>query len=174
MSRHETLSDELQAAFHNPRDVGYLYLEAKFSKSGISSLKEVLCEFSDLKASSLTIVPETELKRCLTITSSDTPQVFAPGEWVLIKWGLYHGDIGLVLNDYCDNESMSGVKVLVVPRLDKLAKNFKFLCRKGIKATDRGFGARLQINLEVVRAVLWQHFRIHFVEYVGEFRILRR
>ncbi|KAJ3789213.1 hypothetical protein GGU10DRAFT_372413 [Lentinula aff. detonsa] len=123
MSRHETLSNELRAAFHNPRDIGYLYLEAKFSKSGISSLKEVLHEFSDLKASLLTIVPEMELKRCLTIMSSDTPQVFAPGEWVLIKWGLYRRDVGLVLDDYCDDESMSGVKVLVVPRLKSNTKD---------------------------------------------------
>ncbi|KAJ3792648.1 hypothetical protein GGU11DRAFT_760593 [Lentinula aff. detonsa] len=123
MSRHETLSNELRAAFHNPRDIGYLYLEAKFSKSGISSLKEVLHEFSDLKASLLTIVPEMELKRCLTIMSSNTPQVFAPGEWVLIKWGLYRRDVGLVLDDYCDDESMSGVKVLVVPRLKSNTKD---------------------------------------------------
>ncbi|KAJ3834126.1 hypothetical protein F5878DRAFT_373198 [Lentinula raphanica] len=83
---HESLSRELRAVFYNPRDIGYLYLEASFTRSGgISSLREVLREYSDLKLSSLTIVCETELSRCLTIPSSDAEPVFAPGQWVQIK-----------------------------------------------------------------------------------------
>ncbi|KAJ3816524.1 hypothetical protein F5880DRAFT_1512586, partial [Lentinula raphanica] len=116
--RHESLSRELRAVFYNPRDIGYLYLEASFTRTGgISSLREVLREYSDLKLSSLAIVSETELSRCLTIPSSDAEPVFAPGQWVQIKLGLYKGDVGLVADDYRDEASIRGVRVLVVPRL---------------------------------------------------------
>ncbi|KAJ3990847.1 hypothetical protein F5050DRAFT_1880790 [Lentinula boryana] len=115
--RHETLSDELRSAFYNPRDVGYIYLEAKFTKSGISSLREVLREYSDLRLHTLGIVPEVDLKRCLTV-KNDFKQVFAPGQWVSIKHGLYRGDIGLVVEDFREEDSTTGVKVMVVPRLD--------------------------------------------------------
>ncbi|KAF5340136.1 hypothetical protein D9757_015349 [Collybiopsis confluens] len=117
MMRHNTLSDELQSAFFNPRDVGYIYLEANFTKSSISSLQEVLREFSDLKLYSLGIVPEADLKRCLTIGSS-FKQVFASGQWVSINRGLYRGDIGLVVEDLREEDSTRGVQVLVVPCLD--------------------------------------------------------
>lgn len=115
--RHSTLSDELRSVFYNPRDIGYLYLEAKFTKTGISSLRTVLREFSDLKSSSLSIVPEAELKDCLAIRG-DNRQVFAAGQWVQINRGLYRGDVGVVVNDYHEEDSTTGIKVLVVPRLD--------------------------------------------------------
>ncbi|KAJ3709436.1 hypothetical protein C8R42DRAFT_730104 [Lentinula raphanica] len=117
MMRHKSLSRKLQAAFYNPRDVGYLYLEASFTRSGISSLREVLREYSDLKLSTLAIVPEEELNRCLTIPSNDIEPVFVPGQWVQIKLGLYKGDIGLVVDDFRDEASIRGVRVMVVPRL---------------------------------------------------------
>ncbi|KAF9062821.1 hypothetical protein BDP27DRAFT_1368531 [Rhodocollybia butyracea] len=104
MMRHETLSSELRSAFYNPRDVGYINLEANFTKSGISSLREI-------------IVPEVDLKRCLTI-GKGFKRVFAPGQWVSIKRGLYRGDIGLVVEDLREEDSTTGVKVMVVPRLD--------------------------------------------------------
>ncbi|KAF5351480.1 hypothetical protein D9757_012880 [Collybiopsis confluens] len=117
MMRHKTLSGELRSAFYNPRDIGYIYLEANFTKSNVSSLREVLREYSDLRLSSLGIVPEVDLKRCLTI-GSDFKQVFASGQWVSINRGLYRGDIGLVVEDLREEDSTGGVKVLVVPRLD--------------------------------------------------------
>ena len=67
MERHETLSNELRSAFYNPRDVNFIYLEAKFTKFGISSLYEALREFSALKVSSVAPVPESDLRRCLVI-----------------------------------------------------------------------------------------------------------
>lgn len=120
MQRHETLSDELRSAFYNSRDVGFLYLEAKFTKSGISSLREVLREYSDLKLSSIAVVPEADLQKCLTLAYDSQPaqQVFAGGQWVQIKRGLYRGDIGLVLEDFRDGDSSTGVRVFVIPRLD--------------------------------------------------------
>ncbi|KAJ3978662.1 hypothetical protein F5890DRAFT_1559904 [Lentinula detonsa] len=117
MLKHETLSDELRAVFFNPRDVSYIYLEARFSKVGISSLREVLRGFSDIRMSTLVVVPEMDLQRCLTIPDLDN-QVFARGQWIQIKRGLYRGDVGLVVDDYHDDDSTTGVKVLVVPRLE--------------------------------------------------------
>ncbi|KAF5381857.1 hypothetical protein D9757_008344 [Collybiopsis confluens] len=116
LSKSETLSDELRAVFFNPRDVGYLYLEARFSKSGITSLREVLRSFSAVRMSTLALVPETDLRRCLTMPKSEN-QVFAGGQWVQIKRGLYQGDVGLVVDDYRNSDSSTGVEVLVVPRL---------------------------------------------------------
>ncbi|KAJ3766481.1 hypothetical protein FB446DRAFT_708594 [Lentinula raphanica] len=115
--KHESLAHELRAVFYNPRHVGYLYLEAKFTESGIASLREVLREYSDIKLSSMTIVPKTEMGRCFNATPSDAEQVFAPGQWVQINKGLYRGDVGLVVDDYRDEASMRGVRVMVVPRL---------------------------------------------------------
>lgn len=119
MQRHETLSDELRSVFYNSRDIGFLYLEAKFTKSGISSLREVLRGHSDLRMSSIAIVPEADLQRCLTLGDSQpAQQVFAGGQWVQIKRGLYRGDIGLVLEDFRDEDSSTGVRVFVIPRLE--------------------------------------------------------
>ncbi|KAJ3779681.1 hypothetical protein GGU10DRAFT_337815, partial [Lentinula aff. detonsa] len=117
MLKHETLSDELRAVFFNPRDVGYIYLEAQFSKVGISSLREVLRGFSDIRMSTLVVVPERDLQRCLTIPDLDN-QVFARGQWIQIKRGLYRGDVGLVVDDYRYDDSTTGIKVLVVPQLE--------------------------------------------------------
>ncbi|KAF5379282.1 hypothetical protein D9757_005319 [Collybiopsis confluens] len=117
MMRHATLSDELRAVFYNARDIGYVYLEAQFQKSAISSLREVLREYSDLKLTSLTIVSRDEIKPCL-VKKGAIRSVFAAGQWVEIKKGLYRGDIGLVADDFRDDDSVAGVKVMVVPRLD--------------------------------------------------------
>lgn len=117
ITRHQTLSEELRSVFSNPRDIGYIYLEAHFTKSGISSLREILREYSDLKLSSLAVVPEADLKHCLTI-EGDARQVFAAGHWVQIKRGLYRGDVGVVVDDFRDEDSTTGIKVAVVPRLD--------------------------------------------------------
>ncbi|KAJ3764807.1 hypothetical protein FB446DRAFT_795698 [Lentinula raphanica] len=115
--RHETLAQELRAVFYNPSDVGHIFLEAKFTQGGIGSLHKALREYSDIKLSSLAVVPEPELGRCLRVPSSDTEQVFAPGQWVQIKRGLYQGDVGLVTEDFRDEASLRGVQVMVVPRL---------------------------------------------------------
>lgn len=86
--RHNTLLDELRSAFYNPWNVDFIYLEAKFTKFGIASLYEVLREFSALKVSSLALVPDSNLKKCLTF-EEEPRQVFAAGQWVQIKQGLY-------------------------------------------------------------------------------------
>lgn len=116
MQRHETLSGELRSAFYNPRDAQFIYLEAKFTKFGISSLYQVLREFSALKRSSLVLVPEPELKQCLTI--GDEPhQVFTTGQWVQITRGLYRGDIAYVVDELPNEDLITLFTVLVVPRL---------------------------------------------------------
>ncbi|KAE9402359.1 hypothetical protein BT96DRAFT_991328 [Gymnopus androsaceus JB14] len=120
MQWHETLSDELRSAFYNSWDVGFLYLEAKFTNLGISSLREVLCKYSNLKLSSIAVVPKADLQRCLTLAydSQAAQQVFAGRQWVQIKQGLYQGDIGLVLKDFQDGDSSTGVRVFIIPQLD--------------------------------------------------------
>lgn len=135
MQRHETLSDELRSAFYNPRNAHYIYLEAKFTKFGISSLYQVLQEFSALRRSSLVLVPELDLKRCLSI--GDEPhQVLTCGQWVQIKQGLYRGDIGFLVDEFPNEDLISLFTVLVVPRLqfvyhddnesnDSLKRNWK-------------------------------------------------
>ncbi|KAE9383272.1 hypothetical protein BT96DRAFT_951494, partial [Gymnopus androsaceus JB14] len=67
ISKHKVLHEELSSTFYNPRDVGYVYLEAQFSKSGPLSLREVLRGLFDIKMSTLALVPESELKSCLHI-----------------------------------------------------------------------------------------------------------
>ncbi|KAE9382682.1 hypothetical protein BT96DRAFT_1010212 [Gymnopus androsaceus JB14] len=114
ISKHEVLHEELSSAFYNPRDVSYVYPEARFSKSGPQSLREVLRGLYDTKMSTLALVPESELKKCLHMQDD---RGFAPGQWVQIRRGLYQGDMGLVHESYHDNDSTRGVKVLVVPRL---------------------------------------------------------
>ncbi|KAJ3780852.1 hypothetical protein GGU10DRAFT_380149 [Lentinula aff. detonsa] len=110
--KHDMLSDELRAAFYNPRDIGYLYLEAQFSKHGLRSLREIMRAFSDIRMSSLTIVPESEIWKYLTVTTTSRDQVMVPGQWVQIKRGLYTGDTGVIAN-----QEAGSVEVLVVPRL---------------------------------------------------------
>jgi hypothetical protein len=117
ISKHDILSDELRTVFYNPRDVGYLYLEAQFSKTGIHSLREVLKGFQDIRISSLAIVPETDMMRCLEIPTTDNDGVFVRGQWVQINRGLYRGDVGVVVAPYRDADSAKGVTVMVVPRL---------------------------------------------------------
>lgn len=117
MKRHKTLSGELRSAFYNPRDAKYVYLEAKFTKLGISSLYEVLREFSALKRSSLAPVPEPDLKKCLTI--GDEPRkVFTAGQWVQINQGLYRGDIGFLVDEFPNEDLITLFNVLVIPRLE--------------------------------------------------------
>ncbi|KAJ3990783.1 hypothetical protein F5050DRAFT_1700995 [Lentinula boryana] len=65
----------------------------------------------------LVVVPERDQQRCLTIPDLDN-QVFAHGQWIQIKRGLYQGDVGLVVDDYRYDDSTTGVKVLVVPQLE--------------------------------------------------------
>jgi hypothetical protein len=115
--RHQTLSDELRSAFYTPQDANSIYLEATFTKLGITSLREVLREFSALKVSSLAPVPESDLRKCLTI-GNEPRQVFAPGQWVQIRHGLHRGDIGLVANEYLDEDSITLFTVMVIPRLE--------------------------------------------------------
>ncbi|KAE9385140.1 hypothetical protein BT96DRAFT_1007328 [Gymnopus androsaceus JB14] len=98
ISKHEVLHKELSSAFYNPRDVGYVYLEARFSKSGPQSLREVLRGLYNTKMSTLALVPESELKKCLHMQDE---RGYAHGQWVQIR----------------------GVKVLVVPRLSLAASN---------------------------------------------------
>lgn len=114
MSKHALLHDELLSAFSNPRDVSYVYLEARFSKSGPLLLREVLRELLNVKMSTLALVPESDLKSCLHIHDE---RGFSPGQWVQIKRGLYRGDVSLVHESYHDDDSARGVKVLMVPRL---------------------------------------------------------
>ncbi|KAE9387231.1 hypothetical protein BT96DRAFT_948519 [Gymnopus androsaceus JB14] len=120
ISKHEVLHKELSSASYNPRDVGYVYLEAQFSKSGPLSLREVLRGLFDIKMSTLALVLESELKSCLHIHDE---RGYASGQWVQIRRGLYRGDVGLVHESYHDNDSMRGVKVLVVPQLSLAASN---------------------------------------------------
>ncbi|KAE9385590.1 hypothetical protein BT96DRAFT_949731 [Gymnopus androsaceus JB14] len=117
LMRRQTLSGELRSAFYNPRDVKFIYLEAKFTMFGIASLYEVLREFSALKMSSLAPVPESDLQQCLTI-GHEPLQVFAAGQWVQIKHGLYRGNIRLVVEDFLDEDSVTLFTVMVVPRLE--------------------------------------------------------
>lgn len=117
MCKHDVLLDELRAVFFNPRDVGYLYLEAQFSKQGSRSLREVLRAMSDIRMSTLAIVPESEIRKCLTMPTTSRDQVMVGGQWVQINRGLYKGDVGVVVNHYSDEDSTNGVEVMVVPRL---------------------------------------------------------
>ncbi|KIK53086.1 hypothetical protein GYMLUDRAFT_63866 [Collybiopsis luxurians FD-317 M1] len=117
MMKQNSLVDELRLVFYNSRNVGYLYLEAQFLKSEINSLCEVLRGFPDIRMSTLSIVPESDMKSCLTLMTGSEKQVFARGQWVQIMRGLYRGDVGLVIKDYLDEESTRGVKVMVVPQL---------------------------------------------------------
>ncbi|KAF9062078.1 hypothetical protein BDP27DRAFT_1369122 [Rhodocollybia butyracea] len=112
--RH-ALSEELRAAFFNPRDVGYLYLEAQFSKRGPHSLQQILRGFSDIR---ITPVAETDIWKCLMIPTTSGDQVMVEGQWVKINRGVYRGDVGVVVNHYNDQDSATGVEVMVVPRLD--------------------------------------------------------
>ncbi|KAF9064251.1 hypothetical protein BDP27DRAFT_1367314 [Rhodocollybia butyracea] len=161
MMRHVTLSDELRSAFYNPRDIGYVYLEAKFTKSGISSLQEVLREFSDLRLFSLALVPEIDHERCLTIVG-DLKQVFAPGQWVSIKRGLYRGDVGLVVDDYREQDSTTGVKVMVVPRLDYADTPSAVFSKRKRRFRP---SARLFNPAECVQENLIAHRRQHVFSY---------
>ena len=115
--KRQTLSGELRSAFYNPRDLKFIYLEAKFTMFGIASLYKVLREFSALKMSSLAPVPEFDLQQCLTI-GHEPLQVFAAGQWVQIKHGLHRGDIGLVDEEFLDEDSVTLFTVMVVPRLE--------------------------------------------------------
>ncbi|KAF5361343.1 hypothetical protein D9757_012333 [Collybiopsis confluens] len=163
MMRHETLSNELRSAFFNPRDVGYIYLEANFTKSNISSLREVLREFSDLRLRSLGIVAEVDLKRCL-VFGTDPKQVFAPGQWVSIKRGLYRGDVGLVIADLCEPDSTTGVQVMVVPRLDHIDEVITSAAPSKRKRRHRP-SARLFNPTECVQEELVAHERRHVFSY---------
>ncbi|KAE9390814.1 hypothetical protein BT96DRAFT_1001952 [Gymnopus androsaceus JB14] len=117
MMMHCDLKDELQSVFYSPRNIGFLYLEAQFFKTGLRSLREVLRAFCDIRTSSLALVPEADLRNCLYIINTNNDPVFAPRKWVQVKRGLYKGDIGLVCDTFHGAGSACGVKIWVVPRL---------------------------------------------------------
>ncbi|KAE9389527.1 hypothetical protein BT96DRAFT_946809 [Gymnopus androsaceus JB14] len=73
MQQHEMLLDELHSAFYNSWDVRFLYLGAKFTKLGISSLQEVLCKYFNLRWSSIAVIPKADLQRCLTLAYDSQP-----------------------------------------------------------------------------------------------------
>jgi len=117
MMKHRDLKSELRSVFHNPRDIGFLYLEARFSRTGPRSLREVLRAFSDTRMSSLGMVPEVDIGKCLHIGSTTDDITFAPRQWVQVKRGIYKGDIGLICDVYHGAGSSRGLKVWVIPRL---------------------------------------------------------
>jgi len=114
--KHSALKDELRSVFYNPRDVGFLYLEAQFSKTGPKSLREVLRAFSDIRMSSLALVPDADLRNCLHIVNTNNDLVFAPRQWVQVTRGIYKGDIGLV-HDIFDGAGSVRVQIWIIPRL---------------------------------------------------------
>ncbi|KAF9063917.1 hypothetical protein BDP27DRAFT_1426387 [Rhodocollybia butyracea] len=61
LMKHDLLSDKLRTAFHNPRDIGYLYLEARFLKQGPQSLQHILRGFLDVRMSSLALVSQGDV-----------------------------------------------------------------------------------------------------------------
>ncbi|KAE9385479.1 hypothetical protein BT96DRAFT_1007004 [Gymnopus androsaceus JB14] len=111
MMMHCDLKDKLSG------DIGFLYLEAQFFKTGPRSLREVLRAFYDIRMSSLALVPEADLRNCLYIINTNNDPVFAPRQWVQVKRGLYKGDIGLVCDTFHGAGSACRVKIWVVPRL---------------------------------------------------------
>lgn len=115
--KYQDLKSELRSVFYTPRDIGFLYLEARFSRAGPRSLREVLRAFSDIKMSSLALVPEADLGKCLHIGSTENDMTFAPHQWVQVKRGIHKGDIGLIRDVYHGVGSSRGVKVWVIPRL---------------------------------------------------------
>lgn len=117
MMKYHDLKSELRSVFYTPRDTGFLYLEAHFSQTGPRSLKEVLRAFSDIRMSSLALVPEADLGKCLHVGSTDNDMTFAPHQWLQVKQGIHKGDIGLIRDAYHGVGSSRGVKVWVIPRL---------------------------------------------------------
>jgi len=67
--------------------------------------------------SSLGMVPEVDIGKCLHIGSTTDDITFAPRQWVQVKRGIYKGDIGLICDVYHGAGSSRGLKVWVIPRL---------------------------------------------------------
>ncbi|KAJ3979244.1 hypothetical protein F5890DRAFT_1558988 [Lentinula detonsa] len=93
---------ELRSAFTNPYHEDLVYLEARFRKPSISpvnlSLQDLLRVRSDVRMSTLAVVPQTEAWQCLRIHNGvDDEQVFSLGRWVEICSGRYKGDVGVTL-----------------------------------------------------------------------------
>ncbi|KAJ3766494.1 hypothetical protein FB446DRAFT_794048 [Lentinula raphanica] len=108
---------ELRSVYHNRDIIGVIFLEARFSRERIRntpSLLEALAVYSDVRISTLRVVPQDEYHASLN--GYPSPSAFyATGDWVTIEHGLYKGDTGLVLGY---TEASGGrLSVLLAPRL---------------------------------------------------------
>lgn len=118
MSKHDTLSMELRSAFLNPQVPATVYLKAQFLHSDtIGSLFHVLQTLSSVKFKTLTVVSCNEVAACLYIHDEPNKVLCSPGEWVLVKRGLYKGDVGVILNSFKEWGGRRGSVVALVPRL---------------------------------------------------------
>ncbi|KAJ3991268.1 hypothetical protein F5050DRAFT_1812734 [Lentinula boryana] len=114
---------ELHSAFTNPYHEGLVYLEARFRKPSILpmnlSLQDLLHVRSDVRMSTLAVVPQTEAWQCLRIRNNvDDEQVFSLGRWVEICSGRYKGDVGVTLGTSFESmHSPGAVEVLVILRI---------------------------------------------------------
>ncbi|KAE9389830.1 hypothetical protein BT96DRAFT_1002876 [Gymnopus androsaceus JB14] len=158
MMMHRDLKDKFRSVFYNPHNIGFLYLEAQFFKTGPRLLREVLRAFCDIRMSSLALVPEADLRNCLYIINTNNDPVFAPQQWVQVKRGLYKGDISLVCDTFHGAGSARGVKIWVVPRLGltyedrSSSSSSKRKCRSPcppLKLFDRESCMQLEGSLEV-------------------------
>ncbi|KAJ3825259.1 hypothetical protein F5880DRAFT_1611264 [Lentinula raphanica] len=108
---------ELRSVYHNRDIIGVIFLEARFSRERIRntpSLLEALAVYSDVRISTLRVVPQDEYHASLSGYPSPTA-FYATGDWVSIEHGLYKGDTGLVLGY---TEASGGrLSVLLAPRL---------------------------------------------------------
>ncbi|KAJ3965903.1 hypothetical protein EV361DRAFT_937317 [Lentinula raphanica] len=115
------LHNELRAAFYNHDIIGAIYLEARFSRNPIhgQSLLDTLSGLVDVRLNTLRVVPECDYRSCLSPKSSSlSHRFFSTGDWVTVGYGLYKGDVGLVMG-YVETlgTGKHNVGILLVPRL---------------------------------------------------------
>ncbi|KAF9056967.1 hypothetical protein BDP27DRAFT_1433143 [Rhodocollybia butyracea] len=99
--------------------------------TGPQSLQQILRGFSDVRMSSLALVSQSDIQKCLQIPTT-RDRVMVGGQWVQINRGLYRGDVGLVVNHYHNKNSVNSVQVLLVPRLGFSSAPSSSLKRKHI------------------------------------------